>query len=250
MIDTDITIDIETIPTQDERLVAALTSKLNTEIATEINSIKAPGNYKDPEKIAAFVNEQREKIMASAEAQWDETYRATSFDGGFGQLAVIGLAFGDNDPIAIFDSHWDQPGYEEHLLMEMGELFLAHNCYSNRMVRLIGHNVLGFDRRFIRQRSIVKRVKVPGIFTAQVKPWETHLVTDTMTLWTGDPRERVKLDKLCTIFGIDGKDKDLGEPIDGSLVWSFVKAGRISDVATYCKGDVRRARAVCQRMEG
>lgn len=249
MIATDITIDIETIPVQDPRLLNELAARHAAEIQGEVESIKAPSNYKDPEKIAAFVAEQRVKLINDADAKWEEVYRSTSFDGGFGQIAVIGLAFGNEEPIAIFDEQWAEPGYEEHLLHEMNELFLAHNCYSNRMVRLIGHNVLSFDRRFIRQRAIVKRVKLPGIFTTPVKPWETHLVTDTMTLWTGDPRDRVKLDKLCMIFGIDGKDKDLGEPIDGSKVWDFVKAGRIADVATYCKGDVRRARAVCERLE-
>lgn len=32
------------------------------------------------------------------------------------------------------------------------------------------------------------------------------------------------------------------------MVWDFVRAGRIADVATYCAGDVERVRAIHKRM--
>jgi hypothetical protein len=69
-------------------------------------------------------------------------------------------------------------------------------------------------------------------------------VFDTMLMWAGS-KGRVSMDKLCSALGVMAKGEELGgEEIDGSMVWDFIKAGRIEDVATYCKGDVIRARRI------
>ena len=64
-----------------------------------------------------------------------------------------------------------------------------------------------------------------------------------MPAWAG-AGNRISLDKLCKALGLPGKADD----IDGSKVWDFVKAGRIAEVAEYCKDDVRKARACHERI--
>jgi hypothetical protein len=44
-------------------------------------------------------------------------------------------------------------------------------------------------------------------------------------------------------FGLPGKGG-----VDGSMVAGMVRAGRIDEVAAYCADDVRRVRAIYQRM--
>ena len=65
--------------------------------------------------------------------------------------------------------------------------------------------------------------------------------------WAG-VGNRVSLAKLCKVFGLDAKGSEIGEEIDGSKVWDFVKDGRIEDVARYCEGDVERTRQVYKRL--
>jgi predicted PolB exonuclease-like 3'-5' exonuclease len=69
-----------------------------------------------------------------------------------------------------------------------------------------------------------------------------------MTAWAGWGG-RISLDALCKALDIPTKGTELdGEDIDGSKVWDFVQAGRVSDVATYCMADVERVRTVYKRM--
>jgi predicted PolB exonuclease-like 3'-5' exonuclease len=68
-----------------------------------------------------------------------------------------------------------------------------------------------------------------------------------MTDWAG-VGNRVSLAKLCKVFDLDAKGTEIGDEIDGSKVWDFVKNGRIADVAKYCGGDVERTRAIYKRL--
>ena len=96
------------------------------------------------------------------------------------------------------------------------------------------------------QRSVVHGIKPPYWIPFDAKPWGDR-VFDTMLAWAG-ARGRVGQDKLCRILGIDAKGSELGDEIDGSKVWDFVKEGRIAEVATYCGGDVQRAKEIHQRL--
>ncbi|MBF0309221.1 MAG: hypothetical protein HQL56_06810, partial [Magnetococcales bacterium] len=53
---------------------------------------------------------------------------------------------------------------------------------------------------------------------------------------------------LCRVMRLPGKGSEIGEEIDGSLVWDYVKAGRIKDVSSYCAGDVERCRMIHKRL--
>lgn len=68
-----------------------------------------------------------------------------------------------------------------------------------------------------------------------------------MTAWAGWGG-RVALDRLCAALGLPEKGSEIGEDIDGAKVWDFVRAGRIEEVAAYCRADVERVRAIHQRL--
>lgn len=242
MITDPIYLDIETIPAQSVRDIAWLRKRHDSDVEALLASVKAAGNIKDPAKIADDIERKRQAIIDGDEAAFDSDYRKTSFDGALGQVVVCGLACGSSDPVAIFDSQWHRPGYEEWLLNEIRKSLtdMAGNGYGRL---LVGHNILAFDRPFLRQRGIVKRVASHPLITTEVKPWDKGVVFDTMLAWTGSPALRVSMDKLCHIFGIEGKGD-----IDGSKVWDTVKAGRIEEVAAYCKGDIERTRAIHSRL--
>lgn len=233
---TPIFIDIETIPGQHESVRAALQIEADEQKA----QIKAPGNYKDADKIAEYIEAKKAEIDASI----DDKYRKTSFDGALGQIVAVSLAIGDESPINIYRDEWATA--ETEILTEMNSVLTEHTKKNDLRPVFVGHNVVAFDLRFIFQRSVLLGVKPHPLIPFTARPWDES-VFDTMTQWAG-VGNRVSLDKLCRVFGIPTKGSEIGDEIDGSKVWDFVQAGRIADVATYCGGDVERVREIYRRM--
>lgn len=219
----NITIDIETIPCQwpgiREEFAAAIT---------------APGIYKKPESIKDWLDANRE---IEGEAAWLKT----SFDGGMGQIVCIAWACDGGEACSVQVNSL-QPQAEADML---GEFFHAmsqlHSTSGTRPV-LVGHNVAAFDLPFIWKRAVVRGINPPIWWPRDPKPWG-DTVFDTMTQWSG-VKDRISLDKLCRVLGIEGK---AGGPT-GADVWPMVQSDRIDDVAAYCRHDVAITRAAFMRM--
>lgn len=210
-----ITFDIETIPTENANVIA--------EIA---KGIKPPATMKKAETIAEWVEMEKQKAI-------DEAVAKTSFDGGYGSICCIGWAIDDGEPFASI-------GKEEDIL---NQFFTdLDESYSPRddMV-FVGHNVSSFDLRFLYQRAVVLGIKPPHFIPFNAKSWDKSIY-DTMTAWAGFGG-RVSLDKLCKIFGFEYESE-----IDGSMVYEYYKAGRIEEIAKYCKEDVINTRKVYNKL--
>lgn len=229
-------LDLETIPAQSPDAIAELKRQAEEEKA----AIRAPSNYKDEAKIAEYVAAKQAEIDAAA----DDRYRKTSFDGAAGQICVIGVAFDDEPPVTFWSPRLEN---ELNCISSFYKLLNDHFEPSrDRRPVFIGHNLVGFDLRFLYQRSVMLGIRPPVWLPINPKPWDES-VFDTMTAWAGFGN-RVSLDKLCRSFGIAGKGSEIGEEIDGSKVWDFVQAGRIADVAKYCAGDIERTREIHKRL--
>ena len=234
----NIDLDIETLPDQSPKAI----ERISKDAQAEKDCLRAPSNYKDADKIAAYIAARHAEIDAGIDEKW----RKTALDGAYGQIAVAGIAFDDEPPEAIY---YDQ--YRDNEIVILKTLFGAIQDRTARSERdygsqFIGHNIIGFDLRFLFHRAVILGVKPPPALPFDAKPWD-GTVFDTMQQWAGAGKT-VSLDKLCNVFGLPTKGSEIGEEIDGSNVWDFVKAGRISDVAKYCKGDVERVRAIHKRM--
>lgn len=229
----DIFLDIETIPSQCEKVKQRF-----------IDEVKAPGQYKKQDSIDAWLAENKE---AEADAQW----RRTSFDGGLGHIAVIGFSINDGGPVALYSENY---GSDEKAVInsfydsvnDAIEKELRGGYSAKQSVRFIGHNVSSFDLRFLFQRSVVLGIKPPDCIPFKAKPWEDSIF-DTMSEWAGFGN-KVALSKLVDVLGLQEKGAEIGEEIDGSMVWDFVKAGKIKEVAEYCKGDVIRTREAYKKL--
>lgn len=225
--------DIETIPAQDPVAIEVI----KADIEKQKLLVKAPSNYKDEEKIAAYVKAEIEKI----DTEFDVTYRKTSFDGGLGQICCIGYAIDDRPPVSIY-------GVSEAYILKdfFDSLKNSYNPSSQQRPIFIGHNIVSFDLRFLFQRAVMNNIKPPMMIPFNAKPWDESIF-DTMTAWAGHGN-RVSLDKLCKIFNIPQKGSEIGEEMDGSKVWDFYQAGRIEEIAMYCEADVERTRQAYKRM--
>jgi DNA polymerase elongation subunit (family B) len=208
--------DLETIPCQDPEYLSVLQRK-----------VTAPGNIKKPESIKKWLDENREDAAKEALAK-------TSFDGGRGHVCTIAWAKNDS-PIAVRHA---KTIADERAVIE--DFFADLDPYHSET--LVGHNITGFDLGFLRKRAIALGITMP---TAQSmprdpKPWD-KTVFDTMSAWAGGTN-RVSMNDLCDILGIEGKDG-----FDGSQVAGAWAAGEHDKISEYCRDDVYRTREIHKR---
>lgn len=208
--------DIETIPNQDPEFLSVLERK-----------VKAPGTIKKPESIQKWLDENREEAAKEALAK-------TSFDGGRGHVCTIAWAKNDS-PIAVRHA---KNVAEERRVIE--DFFADLDPYHSET--LVGHNITGFDLGFLRKRAIALGITMPTqqSMPRDPKPWD-KTVFDTMSAWAGGTN-RISMDELCNILGIEGKGG-----FDGSQVAGAWAAGEHDKISEYCRDDVYRTREIHKR---
>lgn len=214
--------DTETIPDQTPGVLEAIAA-----------NIEPPGSMKKPETILAWeMNEKPAKI--------EEAYRRTALDGTSGELVTLAWAIEEGEILSV---QRDPKDSERDMIREFySELMkLAELRHRSTGIVWVGHNVRDFDLRFLFQRSVILGIKPPVPLPHNVAPG-SDAIFDTMTAWAGF-RNTIPLETVCRALGVRGKGG-----IDGSKVWDYVKAGRINEVAEYCRDDVHRVREIYKRM--
>lgn len=243
-------VDLETVPAQRPDVLEEIRASKQADLTAAIADIAPPSNYKKPETIEEWWTNEAPKIRAKLEAGFesevDEAYRKTGLDGAFGQICVVGFAIDDSKVHTCLREDWtDERSVLEDFGCILTDLIPLSDAFTTTVV---GHNVSGFDLRFLAQRSIVHGVRPHMVIAraAQAKPWESDKVFDTMIQWGGPgAKPGGSLDKLCKALSIPTpKDGD----ITGATVWDAVKAGRINEVAEYCKKDVEATRQIHRRL--
>jgi len=228
-------LDIETIPGQQPGLKEKIAE-----------SITPPGNYKKPETLAKWEEEQKPDLI-------EEAWRKTAFHGDRGEVVCIAWAIEDDITHCVYRTPPHIEGNQNDVTEAelLGAFFMAIagevRTKHGRLPVFIGHNVRDFDLRFLFQRAVILGVRPPFHLPHDVRPNSEHIF-DTMTAWAGWGG-RISLVRLCTALDIPNKGSELdGEDIDGSKVWGLVRDGRADAVAVYCKADVERVRRVHRRM--
>lgn len=221
---TDFFLDIETIPTTNEEVIA--------EIAA---NIKPPANYSKPETIAKWEAENKQKAV-------DNAVHATGLDGGLGSIVCAGYAVDGGKTAVITGS---EPSILRTLFSVFSEVAQQHHRMgvANDSLIVVGHNVIGFDLRFIWQRSVILGVEPPPRFPFD-RQSQMRGVFDTMLQWNPDRDKRTSLDKLCRMLGVPSPKENM----DGSQVWDFFKAGRMNEIAAYCIADIEALRKCYYKM--
>lgn len=208
--------DIETLPTDDESVIA--------EIGKTITS---PANYKKPETIAQWMEENYESMLAEKVAK-------TSFDGLYGRVACIAWAIGDGEVVSSCGGS---------SFLEIDAISTFYDWVESNGSVFVGHNIAGFDLPFLKHRSMILGIKPPKTIleAMNAKPWDKS-IADTMLMWSADREKRVSMNRLCKAFGI----ADKGD-FDGSMVAETWKTDP-QKVIDYCKDDVERTRQIYKRM--
>lgn len=219
-------LDIETLPTNSPSVIEEFAK-----------TITAPGQYKKQESIDTWLAENRESVLKDLVAK-------TSFDGLYGRIACIAWAFDDGEVMSSrsTDSETDciDRFYRD---VAAHQATIYHGGAAQKELTVCGHNIAGFDLPFLKHRSIILNVcPVPQIRKAMVaKPWD-KTIADTMLLWSPEREKRVSMDKLCRVFGIQGKGD-----FDGSMVADTWPVDP-DKVIAYCREDVIRTRQIYKRI--
>lgn len=182
---------------------------------------EAPSNYKDPEKIAAHKERQREAWIRDA-----------ALSALTGQILAIGymdkksISFYGNDPSVGFD--------EKHLVATFWTLW-------DEPGDLCGFAIKSFDLPFIIQRSLILGVPVsPDIFDGRY--WSRRIV-DLQERWLcyGRNSEGHSLANICKACGLGEKT---GNGAEFSRLWNEDRDGAIA----YLKNDLHLTNKLAQRM--
>lgn len=220
-----VVMDLETLPCADADLIAEIQA-----------SVKPPKTLKKAESIAAWWSEEGEQAKADA-------VHRTGLDGAYGRILAIGFAIEHHEPFCIIDADEKKVISEFYRILDNAIQVEHEKGFATQQVTFVGHNLVGFDLRFLWQRSVVNGITPPRYIPFGAKEWD-KTVFDTMTKWNPDREKRTSLDKLCKILGVESPKGD----IDGSKVAQAWADCRGEEIATYCCGDVRATRQIYQRL--
>jgi DNA polymerase elongation subunit (family B) len=222
---TTIFFDIETVPTSDPEVIEEITA-----------NIKPPATMSKPETIAKWEAENKERVI-------EEKVNATGLDGGLGSIICIGYAINDGAVDVLKGASESYILTDFFAVCEEATQLHYTGGIANNPPLYVGHNIIGFDLRFIWQRAVILGIEPPARMPfdrqAQMKG-----VYDTMVQWNPDREKRVSFDGLCRRLGVPSPKSDM----DGSQVWDFFKAGRIDRIANYCAADVLATRLCYKKM--
>ena len=156
------------------------------ELQDDLPFFNAPSTYKDPEKIAAYVEKKRLEYVEKA-----------ALSPLTGRVLAIGIK-STKDGQGVFE------GAEDYLLAEFWKYFRL-----NSEAQWVGHNTHSFDWPFLIKRSWKLGVPVPpGIKDGR---WYRPNLRDTMEMFTGGGYgERIGLDRLGRFLGVGSKDGQSG----------------------------------------
>ena len=151
------------------------------ELQDDLPWFEAPKTYKDPEKIAAYVEKKRQEYVEKA-----------ALSPVTGRVLAIGIK-------SVKDGQGGFEGAEDYLLAEVWKDFRL-----NSEAQWGGHNTHNFDWPFLIKRSWKLGISVPsGIKDGR---WYRANLRDTMEMFCGGSYgERISLDRLARFFGVGSK---------------------------------------------
>lgn len=180
--------------------------------------IEAPGNYKDPEKIKAFITEKRLKQIADA-----------ALDLDLCEIVAIAANAGTDGTLCLTRQECD-----ERKMLETFWRFAREKT-------LVGFNCLSFDLPILLRRSLYLHVLTPHVNIDRYRHEGVIDVADVLT-YNGRMTWR-SLAFYCKRFSIP-----YDHSIDGAQVPALVEQSRWAEIATHAAADVAATAALAQRI--
>ena len=222
-------IDLETVPDQHPGAFERY-----------LDLVTPPANYKKQESIDKWMAENAEEKAA-------ELHGKTGLNGLHGEICSIAFAVDDNEIESVtrgIDVE-SEGSLIRKFFIALGEHVTDSDAGFPRF-EWIGHNVLEFDLRFLKQRCMVNSVDPLYPIPAEARHGSGN-VFDTMKEWAGF-RGYVKQDELVEAFGFSIEGNALAAELDGSMVWPLYQSGQFDAIKAYNEMDVHKVREIYRRM--
>ena len=199
-----IILDIETGPLPEKQVRQFMTA------------IEAPSNYKDADKIKAYVaDKEREFIEAAA------------LKAHTGQVLAVGMTSNVTDIGGILT------GDEAEIIDQ------TWNTWHLTSAPIIGHNIKGFDMPFLIRRSYIHGIRPPA--NLMRGRYFDNRVIDTMEAWMAGTQDRISLANLARALGVGEKT---GSGADFAKLFGTDREAAIQ----YLRQDLSLTESVARRM--
>lgn len=186
------------------------------------DSIEAPSNYKDPAKIAAWVEEKRAKQIADA-----------GLDLDLCEIVAIGIGFP-----AVTYAQTRATTSEEDMLRGLWR-FVKNT--QDQGGSLVGFNCLSFDLPVLLRRSLYLGIPTPTIAIDKYRHDGVIDVAHELTF--GGRMTWRSLAFYCRRFGIPHDDS-----VDGSQIAQLVVEGQWDAIERHVRADVTATAALAARI--
>ena len=185
--------------------------------------ITAPGNYKDPDKIAAYIAEKKQEALKDC-----------ALSALTGEVCAIAYSRNDADTVIMATG-----GVTEAQLLEA---FWRNATAAIRSGKLVGFNIKPFDLPFLLRRSWVNRIAHPVIFVDRY--FLGTAVWDLRETWQlGDRQAAGNLDRVCRALGI-------GQKTGNGADFAALLASDPKKAEEYCLNDLQLTKNLAARLAG
>ncbi len=186
-----------------------------------IEPISAPSNYKDPDKIAAFIAEAQTKALDKC-----------SLDPDLARIVALGWQAEDG-PVTVRTCQ-----DEEQERDAINEFWNVRFKYQSHVV---GFNCLAFDLPVLLRRALYLNADRPDI---QIDKFKHPSVSDLQQI--------LSFNGTSPWHSLDFYTKRMGiivpDVLTGAEIGQAVQEGRWSDIAAHCQADVVKTAALAQRL--
>lgn len=182
--------------------------------------VEAPSNYKDPVKIASYIEEQTRKKLGKL-----------ALDADLCRIVAIGFESEDGQGQVLTANTTPEP-------IMLTELWMA----ASSAPAFIGFNILHFDLPVLIRRSQYLGVALPA-FAFNLDRYRTNHVDLMQRLTFNGMLDFRSLDFYCKRFGIDVPDPHSGKDIE-----ALVAANDWAAVEAHCRADLIKTRALAERL--
>jgi len=196
--------------------------------------------------------EHQQRYFEDQPAEEDRAFRSGSLAATSGRVLSIAVHIGSvvgeeiggitqSESERVFGI--DPDGQEQPEQTALADFLALMGNFDPEVDHIVGHNIAAFDLPFIFQRCLVNDIDVQPF--VRVIDFNSRCVYDTMHQWWLGSRNRVALDDLAWVLGIESSKTD---EIDGSRIFDLYEAGRLSEIREYNLNDVRVTRKIYERL--
>ena len=195
-----------------------------------------------PELISFW--DRKEKFIRAEDVELKDAessdiyFQKASLTAEWGRIVCIsvGQIKFDEDDFPFMQKKSFYGSDEKELLVDFVN-FMSQVFFKAPGIKLVGHNIKGFDLPYIIKKSILHSLELPRqLHLHKVKPWENCLI-DTYEVWKAGGWSSAALAHLCLLLGIKNPKDDMNAGEVGAAFY----AGRIEEIKNYCEEDIEAA---------